>query len=73
VWKLEYERSGGVLGSWYTCAGEEDWVSLAPRRTRGKEILLGTDLQGNKNKLLYMNLELHFSEYKKILCSCGSV
>jgi hypothetical protein len=48
VWKLEYERSGGVMGSWYTCAGGGDWVSLAPLRTRGKEILLGTVLQGKK-------------------------
>ncbi len=66
VWKLEYKRSGGLMGSWYTCEGGEDWVSLAPRRTRGKERLLGTVLQGEKNLfwILYMYLELHFSEYK---------
>jgi hypothetical protein len=56
-----------------TCEGGEDWVSLAPPRTRVKEILLGTVLQGEKNKLLYIYLELHFSEYKKFLPSCRSI
>jgi hypothetical protein len=48
VWKLEYKRCRGVMGSWYTFEGGEDWVSHAPLRTRGKEILLGTVLQWEK-------------------------
>jgi hypothetical protein len=53
VRKLDHKRSGGVLGSWYTCEGGEDSVSLAPLRTRGKEILLGTVLQGKKISFKY--------------------
>ncbi len=54
MWKLEYERSGGLMGSWYTCEGGEDWVSLAPRMTRGKESLLGTVLQGKKLVIIHV-------------------
>jgi hypothetical protein len=53
VCKLEYKRRWRNMGSWYTCEGGEDWVSLAPLRRRGKEILLGTVLQGEKISLKY--------------------
>jgi hypothetical protein len=48
------------MGSWYTCEGGGDWVSLAPPRTRGKESLLGTVLQGEKISL----------KYYTCICSC---